>query len=89
MATRLKTGGRSKGVPNKVTTGIREKFTLLLEANFDKLQSDLDLLEPKDRIKTLIEVSKFVIPTLKATDLKIEDKEVEQHKVTICFTDRE
>lgn len=74
MATGTKTGGRKVGTPNKVTNDLREKFSLLLEDNIDKLQSDLDLLEPKDRIKVLIEVSKFVIPTLKATDtnMKIE-----------------
>lgn len=69
MATGTKTGGRKVGTPNKVTNELREKFTLLLEDNIDKLQSDLDLLEPKDRLKTLLEISKFVIPTLKSTEL--------------------
>jgi hypothetical protein len=71
MAKGIKTGGRTAGTPNKVTNELRLKFTLLLEDNIDKLQSDIDLLEPKERLKTLIEISKFVIPTLKATDLKI------------------
>lgn len=63
--------GRPKGSNNKTTTELREKFSLLIENNFDKLQIDIDLLEPKDRIKTLLELAKFVIPTLKATELTV------------------
>jgi len=63
--------GRPKGTANKVTNELREKFTQLLEANFEKLQTDIDALEPKDRIKTILELSKFVLPTLKSTDLSL------------------
>jgi hypothetical protein len=69
MSTRIKTGGRTKGTPNKTTSEIREMFTSLLVYNFDKIQQDLDELEPKERIKTLMELSKFVIPTLKSSDV--------------------
>lgn len=77
MAKGIKTGGRKVGTPNKTTNEMREKLTLLLENNFSKLQSDIDKLEPKDRVKTLLEISKFVVPTLKATDLSLNmDNEV-------------
>ena len=66
--TNQKFGGRTKGTPNKTTAELRERFTLLLETNIDRIQSDLDTLEPKDRIRTLLEISKFIIPTLKAVD---------------------
>jgi hypothetical protein len=66
--TTQKFGGRTKGTPNKTTAELRERFTLLLETNMDRIQSDLDTLEPKDRIRTLLEISKFIIPTLKAVD---------------------
>ena len=71
MATGIKTGGRTSGTLNKTTLELREKFTLLIENNFDKIQSDIDLLEPKDRIRILLELAKFVVPTLKATELTI------------------
>tara|TARA_B110000902_G_C13905184_1_gene435997 strand:+ start:22 stop:294 length:273 start_codon:yes stop_codon:yes gene_type:complete len=70
METRIKTGGRKAGTPNKITKDLREKFKLLIEDNVDKLQNDIEQLEPKDRIKVIIDLSKFVLPTLRATDLK-------------------
>jgi hypothetical protein len=70
--TKQKFGGRAKGTPNKATAELRERFTSLLESNFDTIQSDLNTLEPKDRIKTILEISKFVIPTLKAVENSIE-----------------
>ena len=73
MAIGVKTGGRTKGTVNKTTAELREKFSLLLDNNFDKLQSDIDLLEPKDRIKTILELAKFVVPTLSAIELSTED----------------
>lgn len=59
-----------KGIPNKNTIEIRQKIKEIIENNMLKLQEDLDQLEPKDRIKTLIELSKFVLPTLKAVDME-------------------
>jgi hypothetical protein len=60
--------GRPKGSVNKTTTEIREKFSVLLENNLEKFQADIDLLEPKDRIKVILELAKFIVPTLKATE---------------------
>ena len=72
MALGTKTGGRQKGSPNKTTAEIRQFYQKLLSINMELLQSDLDSLEPLQRVKILIELSKFVIPVLKATDLNIE-----------------
>ena len=72
--TGKKYGGRKKGTPNIVTSEIREKFTLLVDNNLDRLQEDIDALQPRERLKMIIELSKFVIPTLKATELSAYDK---------------
>jgi hypothetical protein len=66
--------GRPKGSLNLATSEIREKISLLIENNFDKIQSDIDLLEPKDRIKTILELAKFVIPVLRSTELVSESE---------------
>lgn len=70
---RLKTGGRQKGTPNKNTMETREMFKQLLEQNIDSLQSDIDQLEPFQRVKVLLDLAKFVVPTLKAMELKDTD----------------
>ena len=67
--TGQKFGGRTKGTPNRNTNEIRQNFQLLIENNLVKLESDLKALEPKDRIKAILELSKFVLPILRATEL--------------------
>lgn len=62
-----------KGIPNKATAEVREMFKDFLNDNWHTIQSDLNKLEPYERIKILLEFSKFVIPTLKSTELKTED----------------
>jgi len=69
MANGIKTGGRNKGTPNKTTTEIREHFQTLISNNLDLLDNDLKDLKPIERLKMIIELSKFVIPVLKATEL--------------------
>jgi hypothetical protein len=69
MATGAKTGGRTKGTLNKTTAEIREHFQNLVTDNLAQLNEDLKTLEPLQRLKMIIELSKFVVPILKATEL--------------------
>ena len=69
MAIGVKTGGRTAGVVNKTTKEIREHFQNLVSDNLEQLDNDLKSLEPLQRLKVIIELSKFVVPTLKATEL--------------------
>jgi hypothetical protein len=75
MAKGYKTGGRSLGTENKITKDIREHFSNLIEMNLETFQKDIETLKPIDRVKVLIELSKFVIPTLKAIDMHGIDKD--------------
>jgi hypothetical protein len=61
--------GRPLGSKNVATAEIRERFNLLVENNIDKLQKDISSLEPFQRLKIIIELSKFVLPTLKSVDV--------------------
>ena len=61
--------GRPKGTPNRDSAEIRANFQLLIEGNLDQLENDLKELKPYERIKIILELSRFVIPQLKATEL--------------------
>jgi hypothetical protein len=61
--------GRPKGTPNRDSAEIRANFQLLIEGNLEQLENDLKELKPYERIKIILELSRFVIPQLKATEL--------------------
>jgi hypothetical protein len=63
--------GRKQGSINKTTLSIKENYQKLIENNIDLLDADLKALSPRDRIKALIELSKFIIPTLKQVDAEV------------------
>ena len=84
MANGFKSGGRSKGTNNKITSDIREKFNQLLTDNLETISEDLKELSPKDRINILLQLSKFVIPQLKSTELTTSF-EHESPKINIVF----
>ena len=62
--------GRPKGSSNKATSKVRDAFTKLLEDNLEQITKDFAELEPKDRIKMFLDLSKYVIPQLKQTEFK-------------------
>lgn len=64
--------GRPKGSSNKATAKVREAFTKLVEDNLERLQEDLNSLEPSQRIKIIIELSQFVIPKKKAAAISFD-----------------
>ena len=75
--------GRPKGSVNKSSNEIREAFQLLLSNNLEKIQDDLNELEPRDRIKLLLDLASFIIPKMKSVDLKSDVEET----ITIDFNE--
>jgi len=76
-----KAGGRPKGVPNKDTADIREKFQFLVEGNLEKLQADFKELKAVERVKYTLELAKFCLPTLKSIDYVGEIQITERPKI--------
>ena len=77
MAKGIKTGGRAKNTPNKVTQEIRECYNHLLNNNIDKLQGWLDEVgetNPAKALDIMLKMSEFVIPKLNRVEV-IEEKE--------------
>lgn len=65
-AGRISTRG---GVPNKSTNEVRKAFKQLVERNLPQMQKDLDSLEPKDRIKFMLDMAKFILPQLQSISI--------------------
>ena len=56
---------------------------MLLENNIGAVQSDLDEMQPRDRVNALLQFMKFVIPTQKAIELdtKASQKELNEEYI--------
>ena len=60
-----KTGGRTKGTPNKVTAELKEHIADVLEGySKEQIQSDWKQLTPKERLEMLHKLSQYVIPKM-------------------------
>lgn len=64
--------GRKKGIPNKVTSLLREQVSNFLAYNWDKIQKDYEKLEPKDRLMFYERLLKYSIPPLQNLNSQIE-----------------
>jgi len=62
MAKGYKSGGRKKGTPNKLTKELREALKDVIFNELENIESNLEKLEPKDRVELLIKLMPFVIP---------------------------
>lgn len=84
--------GRPMGVPNKVTTSLKDRVNLLIENNFDKLQADLDTIEPKDRLSIMLKLMEYVLPKQKETKIdfsNLSDTEIDELINRITKNDEE
>ena len=72
--------GRPKGASNKSTETIKRSISMLLENNINTVQSDLDKMQPRDRVNALLQFMKFVIPTQKAIELDNRESEEEKNE---------
>ena len=61
-------GGRPEGSKNKSTQKIRESIQLIVENNIESIQDSLDLMNPKDKIKFILDLMKLVLPALRPED---------------------
>jgi len=64
--------GRKKGVPNKISIDLRQAINDFAQSNFNQLQKDFEVLEPKDRVKFYLDLLKYTLPTLQSTQVGID-----------------
>ena len=76
---RVKTGGRKKGTPNKISSQIKEKLTQVIDETIDSL--DISLMRPSEKIKLIQIGLQYIIP-------KSQIEEQEEQKFTVEIIDR-
>jgi len=73
MATRIKTGGRTKGAVNKTTTETKQMLQKIVSNELDKIPALLGKLEPKERIDALIKLLPYIVP--RQSEISIPNEE--------------
>ena len=71
MAHGQKTGGRIAGTPNKVTSDVKSRIATLIDQQFDAITSDLEQLEPKDRVTAYLKFLEYVLPKQREQNLNV------------------
>lgn len=66
-----KTGGRSKGTPNKVTSEMKHWIQQLIDDNREQLEGDLMQLEPRERWQVIERLMNYCIPKQRSIDTDI------------------
>ena len=75
--------GNTKGEPLTNQRKSLSEVSMLLENNIDTVQSDLDEMQPRDRVNALLQFMKFVIPTQKAIELENRERQEEKNEAYI------
>jgi hypothetical protein len=65
--------GRPKGSQNKTTSETKAFLTRISNKLGEKVEEDLDLMDPKDRVKIWLELQEYLIPKLSRTEITGED----------------
>jgi hypothetical protein len=88
MAKGRKTGGRTLGTPNKVTSRVREAIALLVEDNIERLQGWLDEIaegkkgkdgvfivqpNPTKAFELLLSLLEYHVPKLSRAEMSVQD----------------
>ena len=76
LASRAGKLGTRKGVQNRTTQQVRKAFQLLIDDNIEQMQNDMNELTPRDRLRFIIDLSKFILPQLQAVSIDdLRDKD--------------
>jgi len=72
-----KLGGRKKGSVNKIQRSVKENMVTIVGNNLEEFQRRLDALNDNDYVKAYLSCVKYVIPSLKSQEVKMEVKQQE------------
>ena len=78
---RTKTGGRKKGTPNRTTKELKSVIHKVVEEHLETIESDLQALEPKDRLNVILKLVDYVLPKPKEQKIdftSLTDTEIDE-----------
>lgn len=90
MNQREKTGGRTKGTPNKSTKEVRGKIEQIINSfDTEGLIKDLKSLESLERLKVLISLCEYVAPKYQRISHEVELTNESRHVENLTDEERE
>lgn len=73
MNTRQKTGGRTKGTPNRSTKETKEMLQKIVNNEIDNLGEMLEKLEPLERVNAIAKLLPYIVP--KQSEVSLTEQE--------------
>ena len=67
-----KTGGRTKGTPNKIDSDTKQFLNDIVSNNQDKIEQELDKLDGKAYLDAVFNLIEYIQPKLSRTEVKAE-----------------
>jgi len=83
MAKGIKTGGRTKGTPNRTTTETKELLQKIVSNELDNLQQLLEDLNSKERLDAVIKLLPYILP--KQQEIAIESTKSQFQPITVTI----
>ena len=75
---RVKTGGRKKGTPNKISSQVKEKLSQIIDETIDSL--DISVMNSNQKIKLIQIGLQYIIPKSQILE---EPKEIQNFTIEI------
>ena len=82
-----KTGGRSAGTPNKVTTDLRGWINELLDSNRQQIIKDMKRLEPHQRVVVFEKLLSYAVPKQQTVAAQIELNNLPDEQIDRIITE--
>jgi len=83
----IKTGGRKKGTPNKVTGNVKDWLYQLVDKNRLQVEKDLKALEPKERLQILEKVLQYTTPKMQSIQTKIDFNQLSDEQLNAVINE--
>ena len=81
----IKTGGRTAGTPNAITSDLRAKINTIVENQIDSIEKDLKSLEPMQRLQIVEKLISYCVPKLQAQSFDIDFQNLSEQQLDVII----